>query len=71
MANPDLDSRLTTTIDYTCRDEITFSLMDTIKCSITLDISDNMTLFNHQFYDCANFDSHRTSENRLNERSVR
>ena len=70
MANPDLESRLTTTIDYTRRDEITFSLMDTIKCPISLDISNNMVLFNHQFYDRPNFDSHHTSETRLNERRV-
>ena len=30
-----------------------------------------MILFNHQFDDRPNFDSHRTSETRLNERRVR
>ena len=71
MAHPDLDSRLTPNIDYTRRDEITFSLMDAIKCPISLEISDKMILFNNQFYDCDNFDSHRTSETSLNERRLR
>ena len=71
MSHPDLDSPLNAAIDYTRRDEITFSLMDTIKCPISLDYSENMVLFNHQFYDRTNFDSHRSSETRLNERRIR
>lgn len=59
MQHQDLDSRLTPNIDYTRRDEITFSLMDCITCPISMEITDHMIIFNHQYYDRTSFDSHR------------
>ena len=67
MAHRHLDTRLTPNIEYTRRDEITFSLIDAIKCPISLEITDQMILFNNQFYDRQNFDSHRGAETRLNQ----
>ena len=51
MALQQLDSRLTPEIDFTRHDEITFSLLDAITCPIRLEITDEMIIFNHQYYD--------------------
>ena len=71
MQHQDLDSRLTPNIDYTRRDKITFSLMDAITCPISMEITDHMIIFNHQYYDRTSFDIHRGAETLLNERRVR
>ena len=71
MAHQHLDSRLTPNINFTRHDEITFSLMDAIKCPISMDISDNMIIFNHQYYDRHSFDCHERAKTILNQRCVR
>ena len=71
MAYLQLNSRLTPNIDFTRRDEITFFLMDTIKCRISMEIPQNMIIFNHQYYNRICFDKHERNENTLNHRRVR
>ena len=62
MAQHNLDFRLSSNIDYTHRDEITFSLLDVIKCPIALETTDNMIIFNHQFYNRETFEQHCRNE---------
>ena len=66
MSNITLNTRLTPTIDYTRRDEIIFDIMDMIKCPIYLDTTDDMIIFNHQFYDNDSFGQHRHNESQRN-----
>ena len=62
MALQQLDSRLTPEIDFTRRDEITFSLLDTITCPIRLERTNDMIIFNHQYYDQVCFNRHERDE---------
>lgn len=62
MAFLNLDSFLSPDINYTRRDEITFSLLDVIKCLISLEITNNMIIFNHQIYDRATFERHHSNK---------
>ena len=71
MAHQHLDFCLTPSIEFTRRNEITFSLMDAIKCPISIEISDNMIIFKHQYYDQCSFDKHERAEKILNQRRVR
>ena len=70
MSHRHLDARLTPNIDFTRRDEITFSLLDAIKCSISMEIYKNMIIFNHQYYDHCCFDRYERIENTRNHRRV-
>jgi len=62
MAASNLDTRIIPLLDFTRRDEITFSLLDIIECPIILGTSKDMIIFNHQFYDREAFQKHRTTE---------
>ena len=62
MALSNLDQRIIPSLEYTRRDEITFSLLGIIECPIIIGTSDNMVIFNHQFYDREAFDKHRRFE---------
>ena len=53
-----LDRRLIPGVDFTRRDEITFDLVYVIKCPIALVPSNDMVIFNHQFYDRESFAEH-------------
>ena len=66
MSIQQLNIRLTPAVDYTRRDEITFSLLDVVTCPIKMEITSNMILFNHQFYDQRTWKSHDDSEARNN-----
>ena len=70
MGESPLHIRLVDSIDYTRRDEITFGLMDVIKCSILLRSSETMFIFNDQFYDREAFDRHCLNENARNQRQM-
>ena len=62
MSLQQLDSRLTPEIDFTCRDEITFSLLDAISCPIRLERTDDLIIFNHQYYNQVCFDRHERAD---------
>ena len=62
MSFQQLDSRLTQDVDFTPRDEITFSLLDIVTCPIRMEITDTMIIFNYQYYDQVCFDKHERSE---------
>ena len=66
MAHLQLDSRLTSNMDFTRRYEITFSLLDCIECPICMEISNEMTIFNHQYYDKRSFDRHERAKTTRN-----
>ena len=55
---------------YTRRDEVITSLMDQVKCPITLDTSDTMIIFNDQLYDSDAFEQHRLHEQSQNQRRL-
>ena len=61
-----LDDHFIPSINYTRRDQIIYDLMETIKCPITLDISDDPVLFNYQFYNRAAFDTFRAGDDARN-----
>ena len=71
MAHLHLDYRLTPNIDSTRRDETTFALMDATKCPISMEISQKMIIFNHQYYDQVSFEKHERNETIINKRRVR
>ena len=62
MVVSNLDTRIIPLLEYTRRDEIIFSLLDIIKCPIIIGTSEDMVIFNHQFYDREAFQRHRTTE---------
>jgi len=70
MALSNLDQRIIPSLEYTRRDEITFSLLGIIECPIIIGTSDNMIIFNHQFYDREAFDKHRRFEQIAQERLI-
>ena len=72
MTTPDsnnLNERLTPQIDYTHRDEIIFRFVDITTCPIEMETTDDMIIFNHQFYDRTAFDRHH--RNKLRASSAR
>ena len=71
MALSNLDNCLFPGVNFTHWDEITFDLVDIIKCPILLESSGNMVIFNQQFYDRESFDSHQRMEQTNEERSIR
>ena len=71
MALSNLNNCLFPGVDFTCRDEITFDLVDIMKCPILLESSGDMVIFNQQFYDRESFDSHRRMEQTDDERRIR
>ena len=45
--------------------------MNAIKCPISMEIFQNMIIFNHQYYDRICFDRHERNKNTLNHRRAR
>ena len=66
MSNSTLNTHLTPSINYTRRDEIIFNIMDFIKCPILLDTTNEMIIFNHQFYNKDSFNQHHHNKTKRN-----
>ena len=66
MSSESLDKRLVPSIDYTRCDDANFALLDILKYPISLDISENMVIFNDQLYCNDTFENHNYTENACN-----
>ena len=65
-----LDDRLFPSIDYSCRDQIIWDLMDIIKCPIIQYIAQDPIVFNDQFYNRISFDTFHRGENERSARAI-
>ena len=54
------------TIDYTWWDDVVFQLMNTLECPMMLGVTDDVNIFNNQFYDKESLNRHRRSEEQRN-----
>ena len=66
-----LDRRLIPGVDFTRRDEITFDLVYVTKCPIHIEPSNDVVIFNHQFYDRNSFREHQRWERINDQKRVR